>query len=100
MDAIIGRYKVSMEETGLVLRHPTGLRFSQQRLSEDRPGSVSDTLGQARVFAHVAHRQDFHCQKAKALDELARFLLKEVLAMVPGALMDTRDHFPRLLTFF
>ena len=27
MDAIIGRYKVSMEETGLVLRHPTGLSF-------------------------------------------------------------------------
>ena len=27
MDAIIGRYKVRMEETGLVLRHPTGLSF-------------------------------------------------------------------------
>jgi hypothetical protein len=27
MDAIIGRYKVRMEETGLVLRHPTGLNF-------------------------------------------------------------------------
>lgn len=27
MDAIIGRYKVRMEETGLVLRHPTGLIF-------------------------------------------------------------------------
>jgi hypothetical protein len=25
--AIIGRYKVSMEETGLVIRHPTGLSF-------------------------------------------------------------------------
>ena len=27
MDAIIGRYKVRMEETGLVMRHPTGLIF-------------------------------------------------------------------------
>lgn len=27
MDAIIGRYKVRMEETGLVLTHPTGLSF-------------------------------------------------------------------------
>jgi hypothetical protein len=27
MDAIIGRYKVRVEETGLVLRHPTGLSF-------------------------------------------------------------------------
>jgi hypothetical protein len=27
MDAIIGRYKVRMEESGLVLRHPTGLSF-------------------------------------------------------------------------
>ena len=27
MDAIIGRYKVRVEETGLILRHPTGLSF-------------------------------------------------------------------------
>ena len=27
MDAIIGRYKVRMEETGLVLKHPSGLSF-------------------------------------------------------------------------
>jgi hypothetical protein len=25
MDAIIGRYKVRMDETGLVLKHPTGI---------------------------------------------------------------------------
>ena len=27
MDAIIGRYKVRMEETGLILKHPSGLSF-------------------------------------------------------------------------
>lgn len=27
MDAIIGRYKVRMEESGLVLRHQTGITF-------------------------------------------------------------------------
>ena len=27
MDAIIGKYKVRMEETGLVIKHPTGLSF-------------------------------------------------------------------------
>jgi hypothetical protein len=27
MDAIIGRYKVRMEETGLVLKHPSGISF-------------------------------------------------------------------------
>ena len=27
MDAFIGRYKVRMEETGLVLQHPTGISF-------------------------------------------------------------------------
>ncbi len=27
MDAIIGRYKVCMEEDGLVLKHPTGITF-------------------------------------------------------------------------
>lgn len=28
MDAIIGRYKVCMEESGLVLKHPTGISFN------------------------------------------------------------------------
>jgi len=27
MDAIIGRYKARMEETGLILTHPTGVSF-------------------------------------------------------------------------
>jgi hypothetical protein len=27
MDAIIGRYKVRMEETGLILKHPSGISF-------------------------------------------------------------------------
>ena len=27
MDAIIGKYRVRMEETGLVIKHPTGLSF-------------------------------------------------------------------------
>ena len=27
MDAIIGRYKVCMEETGLILKHPSGISF-------------------------------------------------------------------------
>jgi hypothetical protein len=27
MDAIIGRYRVRMEESGLVLRHPSGISF-------------------------------------------------------------------------
>jgi len=27
MDAIIGRYKVRMEDTGLILTHPSGISF-------------------------------------------------------------------------
>jgi len=27
MDAIIGRYKVRIEETGLILKHPSGISF-------------------------------------------------------------------------
>jgi hypothetical protein len=27
MDAIIGRYKIRMEETGLVITHPAGISF-------------------------------------------------------------------------
>ena len=36
MDAIIGRYRVHMEETGLILRHATGLSFEL---------TVDETLG-------------------------------------------------------
>ncbi len=36
MDAIIGRYRVRMEETGLILRHATGLSFEF---------TVDETLG-------------------------------------------------------
>jgi hypothetical protein len=30
MDAIIGRYKVRMDETGLILKHPTGINIDFQ----------------------------------------------------------------------
>jgi hypothetical protein len=36
MDAIIGRYRAHMEETGLILRHATGLSFEL---------TVDETLG-------------------------------------------------------
>lgn len=36
MDAILGRYRAHMEETGLILRHATGLSFEL---------TVGETLG-------------------------------------------------------
>jgi hypothetical protein len=36
MDAIIGRYKVSLEETGLILKHGTGIAFEL---------TIEETLG-------------------------------------------------------
>jgi hypothetical protein len=36
MDAIIGRYRVRIEETGLILRHPAGISFDL---------TVDETLG-------------------------------------------------------
>lgn len=36
MDAIIGRYRAHMEETGLILKHATGLSFEL---------TVNETLG-------------------------------------------------------
>ena len=36
MDAIIGRYRARMEETGLILRHATGISFEL---------TVDETLG-------------------------------------------------------
>lgn len=45
MDAIIGRYKACVEESGLIIKHPTGISFDF---------TVDEALGMLD-FLHVYH---------------------------------------------
>ena len=46
MDAIIGRYKVSLEETGLILKHPAGISFELTVEETRRLGDFIDLYRQ------------------------------------------------------
>ncbi len=46
MDAIIGRYKVSLEDIGLILKHPTGIIFDL---------TIEETLA-LRDFLNIYHQ--------------------------------------------
>ncbi len=55
MDAIIGRYRVRMEESGtLVLRHPTGLMFE---LKADESLGLLEFLGVYRKTLEAFERE-------------------------------------------
>jgi hypothetical protein len=55
MDAIIGRYRMSMEETGLVLKHQAGISFDL---------TVEETLG-LRDFINLYHQTLMDLQEEK-----------------------------------
>ena len=76
MDAIIGRYKVRMDETGLVLKHPTGINidfrpnevlglwkfidFYREQLSDLEPDTKPDleTPDTEELFEHQNRWRD------------------------------------------
>jgi hypothetical protein len=49
MDAIIGRYRVRMEETGLVLKHASGISFDLT------PGETLGLLNFINVYRQTLH---------------------------------------------
>jgi len=53
MDAIIGRYKTCIEESGLIIRHPTGISFDF---------TVDEALG-ILEFLHVYQHTLLHMQQ-------------------------------------
>src|SRR5215210_2188886 len=56
-----------------------------------RPSRVSDGLGEAVVFDHPVHAQVLDRDEPVTVHELARLLVREVLALVLNALVD-RSH--------
>jgi hypothetical protein len=54
MDAIFGRYKVRMEDSGLVLTHPSGISFD---ITADEALALSDFLKVYRRTLITAERE-------------------------------------------
>lgn len=66
MDAIIGRYRARIEETGLVLTHPTGISFD---LTTDEALELLDFL--------KVYRQTFINKERETNPELERIVIEE-----------------------
>ena len=54
MDAIIGRYKVRMEDSGIILTHPTGISFE---ITSEEALDLQDFLNAYRQTLLTAERE-------------------------------------------
>lgn len=66
IDAIIGRYRVRMEEAGMVLTHPTGISFD---LTVDEALSLYEFID--------VYRQALKVDERETDPEIKRVVLKE-----------------------
>jgi hypothetical protein len=66
MDAIIGRYKVRMEDSGLVLTHPSGISFDM----------TADEALDLQTFLKV-YRQALLTTERETNPELERIIIEE-----------------------
>ncbi|TMB85281.1 MAG: hypothetical protein E6J44_07960 [Chloroflexi bacterium] len=66
MDAIIGRYRLRMEETGLLLTHEAGIIFDMT------PG---ETLGLLNFI--IAYRENLETVEVETAPRLKRILVEE-----------------------
>ena len=66
MDAIIGRYKVRMEDSGLVLTHPSGISFE---ITADEALELQDFL--------KVYRRTLMTTERETNPELERIIIEE-----------------------
>ena len=67
MDAIIGRYKVRMEDSGLVLTHPSGISFD---MTADEALELQDFL--------KVYRRTLITTERETNPELERIIIEEL----------------------
>ena len=66
MDAIIGRYKVRIEDSGIVLTHPSGISFE---ITAEEALDLHDFL--------KVYRQTLHTTERETNPELERIVIEE-----------------------
>lgn len=64
-------------------------RFAEQLVKKSRPGGICNALGKTMVVGHAVHMQVFHGNDTVVIDDLAAFLVREVIPPESDPLMDT-----------
>ena len=75
-------------------------RFAEQLVKKSRPGGICNALGKTMVVGHALHMQVFHGNDAVVIDDLAAFLVSEIIPPESDALMDTGNGFAMFATFW
>src|SRR2546430_12042837 len=72
---------------------PTSIcRFVGEESCEQRPGRITDALGEAMVMHHAVDHDVFHRNDAGPIDNLPRFLVRKVMASMGNAFVDVSNH--------
>ena len=70
---------------------PVGLIF--EHAEELRPTDIADELAQSATLLYIFHLQCLNADDVVVFDDLGRYLMQEIGALVHNFLMDTSDLF-------
>src|SRR6266851_2698545 len=74
-------------------RSASFFRFARELGKECRPRGICNAFGKTMVVGHPGHLQVFDTDDPKLIDDLAAFLMGEVLSPPRNPFMHTGDHF-------
>src|SRR3989442_15626562 len=70
-------------------RSASFFRFARELGKEGRPRGITDAFGKTMVVSHAVDLEVFHTDDTKRVDDLATFLVGEVLSSECNPFMDT-----------
>jgi len=73
-------------------------RFARQLSKEGRPGGICNAFGKTMVMGHAVDMQVFNTDDAKAINDLATFLMGEIVTSECYPFMDTSNNLAMLAT--
>src|SRR5260370_35965947 len=73
-------------------RYASFFRFARELGKECRPRGICNAFGKTMVVGHPGHLQVFDTDDPKLIDDLAAFLMGEVLSPPRNPFMHTGDH--------
>ncbi len=73
-------------------------RFARQFAKKLRPRGIGNAVGQAMIMGHMVDVQVFHADDSKAINNLAAFLMREVVTSELNPLVYTSDNLAMLPT--
>jgi hypothetical protein len=89
-----GRGRIDFDE-----RSASFFRFARELGKECRPRGITDAFRKTMIVEHSVHTEVFYADDPVGIDNLAAFLMGEVLPPKADTLMDTRNRFTVLTAF-